>query len=185
MPAFSLIDVAVRGLINCYCEPVRIDFDRELTIAKFHRLNCCPRTGKVYHHRPERVVWSKHASGYPIRDIKMQNSLAFDKPPAKLVSDYEAAKKSFLDDWNRKNAKIIADVERSDGKKEKKESTFAKYYALVDGNKKKYATEGKRFLQVSSTKILLKHPDCGIRSADLIARGINAVLKSKREKKPH
>ena len=181
LPAFGMLDSQVRSLVNCYCEPLKIDYKNEKCIAKFHRIEASARTGKIYHHRVERVKWKYHALGYPLQEVKVLNSLSFDKPSEQLVFDYEERKRNYLIEWNKKTAKYVSEVENP--KPKVKENKFQMYYDLVFANKKKYANPDKKRLSISISKIMLLHRDCGIRNAELIARSINAELKSSVKKK--
>ena len=181
LPAFSMLDSQIRSLVNCYAEPIKIDYEREKCIAKFHRLNTSPRTGKIFHHRPTKTTWKHHALGYPLKEIKLLNSLAFDKPSDALVELYEARKREYLLEWNKKTAAYVAEAENPTPKV--RENKFETFFPIINSNKKKYSALDKGYLQIDVGRVLLEHPDIGLYNANLITRTINKELKARRKKK--
>ena len=171
MPHFDMIDKQIRTLVNSYAQPVRIDFEKELTWAKFHHLETNPRTGKVYHHCPQRVSWGMHPLGYRQKNVTILRELPFEKPPQWLINDYETAKKSYLDNWNLKNVAIVSEAEHPTVKV--RENKFQFFYEIVSKNKKKYSVIRNGKTRVDMTKIMFSHPDCSSYCANLVARNLN------------
>lgn len=180
LPSFDMLDKQIRSLVSTFAQPVKINYEKEITYFKYHRLETSPRTSKIYHHRPMRTVWTMHPTGYPLKSIRVQNSLPFAKPPQALVDDYEKAKFAYLNEWNRRNVGIVEAAENP--KPKFKENTFQKYYDIVFADKKKYAAKGKRKLYIDMAKILLAHPGCGSFNATAIAQSINRELKGQGKK---
>lgn len=176
VPSFDMIDRQVRGLINAYAEPTKIDFDNELTIAKFHELETDPRSGTVYHHRPKRLVWEMHPSGYPSKRPEVLNSLAFDKPPEEIVSAYEEKKRLYLNKWNKENAEVISAAENP--QRVIKQNRFDYYYPLINNNREAYLKDGSKRKQIDFSKILMKFPTAGPYVSRLIATTINHQLRA-------
>lgn len=175
LPSMGSLDKNVRELLNSYFEPTKINFDVRKTRVKFHRLQTNPKSGKIYSHKPKRLVVSKYPDGFTKKAYVAQEAIWIDAPRPDLVEEYEIAKKLYLDDWNQRNIKTIKDAES--GKKKAKRSTFAEYYAKVSAKKSLYYTPNKFPERISAARIVLRHKGCGIRNAELIARDLNAEMR--------
>ena len=175
LPSMGSLDKNVRELLNAYLQPMRINFDIGKVRCKFHRLQTNPKTGKIYSHKPSRLVVSKYPDGFTKRAYVAQEAIWIDAPSDKLIEEYESAKKEFLDAWNKANIETIKQAES--GKKKVKRTSFAVYYKKIFSNKKLYYTPNKTPLRVSAAIILLRHKECPMKTADLVARAVNAQLR--------
>ena len=175
LPSLGSLDKGVRGLLNGYFEPLDIDFEIEKVNCKYHRFQVNPKTGKIYYHRPSKIVRGFYNDGYPKTSEKIIDSIWIDKPPTDLIKKYEAAKTAYLDDWNLRNLKTIHAEEEQ--KKMPKVNRFKKYFDVVNGDRQKYAKMGGKELRIDLTKIMEYHPDCGVYNANLIATRVNRALK--------
>ena len=176
LPSLGSLDKGVRELVNGYFEPLDIDFEIEKVKCKYHRLQVNPKTGKMYYHRPSKIVRGFYNDGYPKTSEQVIDSIWIDKPPEDLIEKYELAKKTYLDDWNLRNLKTIRAEENI--KKVSKVSGFKKYFDVVNGDRQKYAKIGVKGLNIDMTRIMEFHPDCGSYNACLIAGRVNRELKS-------
>lgn len=169
LPSFKMLDLNVRSLLDAYLEMVDINFDLEKSQAKFHYLQTSAKDGKIFHHRPERVEWSRLPDGYPLRQVKVLDSIYIDRPPQHLIESYEEKKKGFLDKWNSATAKEF-------GSRKPATEDFKAQYKKVRGALPKYLdARGK----VSSAKLML-NPGLSEYRARALSKLLNEELKAKK-----
>jgi len=171
LPSLGSLDKGVRELVNGYFEPLDIDFEIEKVKCKYHRLQVNPKTGKMYYHRPSKIVRGFYNDGYPKTSEQVIDSIWIDKPPVDLIEKYELAKKTYLDDWNLRNLKTIRAEENM--KKMPKVNTFKKYLDIVNADRVKYSGISKGIKGIELTKIMKYHPECTAYTARLVCRYIN------------
>ena len=171
LPSLGSLDKGVRELVNGYFEPLEIDFDIEKVKCKYHRLQVNPKSGKIYYHRPAKIVRSFYNDGYPKMADKIIDDIMIDKPPIDLIEKYEAAKKIYLDNWNLVNLKTIRAEEQE--KKKPKVNVFKKYLDIVSADRVKYTGISKGKEGIELTKIMKYHPECTAYTARLVCRYIN------------
>ncbi len=170
LPAFNMMDKAVRQLTSAYIEPIGIDFDTEKCEAKYNLLQTNPHSGDIYRHRPETLKQHRHSMlNYGFFNRSQMLSLWFDRPSHELTEPYEKKKAEFMGNYFRRVAREIG--ERSNGSV--KVTMFEKYYNLCKDNLDQlWGLEAKTDAIVPAAIISI-YPACGMETAKRIATVFN------------
>jgi len=174
LPAFTMMDKAVRQLTSAYIEPIGIDFDLERCEAKYNTLQTNPHSGDIYRHRPETLHQNSHSFlNYDFFNRSQMLTLWFDRPSEDLAKQYEAKKAVFMDSYYKQVAKDI--TARAD--KSKKLTVYETYYTLAKENLDRLWGVDKEGQKISAAAIITRFPKCGIDTAKRIAGVLNYQLK--------
>jgi len=174
LPSFTMLDSNVRKLCSAYVEPLDIDFVKEQTKAKFQYIQTNPKTGDVYFHRPEIRKRVRHPCGYAVVENTTVNSIVVGRPSKPLAEAYEKKKIGFLNEWNRKNAVEMRELEG--GKKKAPAKDYRYYCKIVLKKPKKFSFEGNS-KRVDAGKVV--ELGCSMNCALLVARSVNKELKAR------
>ena len=115
VPYFLYLDKVLRELMHFLCESMTIDYEKQETLLKVHRIHFSSYSGKMYR---QRLV--DRASGIPLYGT------VADKPPAELIDAYENRKSAFLEDL------ISKDSSKEVKKKEKRDQIGWKTRVVVN-----------------------------------------------------
>lgn len=170
LPAFTMMDKAVRQLTSAYIEPVGIDYGSELCEAKYNLLQTNPHSGDIYRHRPETLRQHRHSFlNYGYFNRSQMLTLWFDRPSEKLAKEYEAKKAVFMDSYFKRVASEITERSIVGNKL----TVFEKYYDLAKKNIDKLWGVDKEGEKIVPAAIISCYPKCGIEAAKRIATVLN------------
>jgi len=108
LPAYNMLDKAIRTLMCCYIQPNSIDPKSMMVRAGVRHLKYDPHDGIVYRRKPIRVLKDNNTwLNYEVRQHVSVNEVWFDAPPKELRVAYEEKKAKCLGDYYDSVAKDI------------------------------------------------------------------------------
>lgn len=181
LPAYNMLDKAVRTLMGAYVQPNKIDSDTMRTRAGVRFLNYNPNKGEVYHKKPTRIFSNKNTwLNYEVRQKIEVNEIWFDAPPKELRVAYEAKKERCLGEYYDGVARdILAREEKKEGTGSAKMKLFAKAYNEIVASPESFCFVDEKGLQtVEVAKVYEAYPQLTSYNALRLCGQINTKLKA-------
>jgi len=181
LPAYTMLDKAVRTLMGAYVQPNEIDDKTMRVRAGVRFLNYDPKEGHVYPKKPTRILTNKNTwLNYEVKEHIDVNEIWFDAPPKKLRVAYEKKKDRCLGEYYDGVAKdMIARDEKKDNSGSAKMRLFAKAYKEIVASPKDFCfVDEKGLFTVEVAKVYESYPQLTSYNALRLCGQINTKLKS-------
>lgn len=166
LPDLTMLDSAIRRLIDSIIDIRGIDSSKQEAFGKFHWLQTNTTSGKIYRHSPEKVVYSTNMVGMRIRRVLKIPMIRFDRPRQELINLYEQKKKIYLDARNLEAYKELKELEAPKQKRLK----FNDLLILAKERRSQYVKKG--FIQ---DELIMADLDCGVKMAAKIRRSLKVL----------
>lgn len=162
LPAYNMLDKAVRTLMGAYVQPNKIDEDTMRVRAGVRFLGYNPHHGEIFYRKPIRLLGGGDTwISYDVKDYESVNEIWFDAPPEDLRNAYEEKKDKCLGEYYDGVAKGIVARELQKGiTPGSKLRSFASAYKEIIASPDDFGLRGKNGLYtVEIAKVYEVYPD--------------------------
>jgi len=142
LPSFELMAKSVRITNHYYLEPIWIDYEKQITHAKFQRLKIHPFTGKLKRmNMVKKTLVKNPITGYDDQIKEKILSVAVPKVPDLIAREYENLQSEFKQRFAEESHQQALKEEEKENRPLKKSSFGVR--EEIEKNPEKYLVEGK------------------------------------------